>query len=219
MNVLLCGGTGMVGSLILENCLQSDTIKSVISLIRKPTNTSHHKLKEVIISDFKSYDQNSELFSHIDIAYFCLGVYTGAVPDAKFKEITVDYAVEFSKMLKTHSSDACLCLLSGMGADRTEKSRTSFAKYKGMAENQISALGLKFHTFRPGYIYPVTKRKEPNVMYRISRWLYPVFRLFGKNASITSTELAQAMFLIGLSDSQEEVFENKEIIEYLERIN
>jgi uncharacterized protein YbjT (DUF2867 family) len=219
MIALICGSTGMVGSLVLENCLQSDAITEVISLVRKPTNKSHPKLKEVIISDFMSYDNKSELFITIDVAYFCLGVYTGAVPDAKFKEITVDYAVEFAKLLHTNSPNAKLCLLSGMGADSTEKSRTSFAKYKGMAENQISALGLKFHTFRPGYIYPVTQRKEPNFMYRLSRGLYPLLKLFGKNASIKSTELAQAMFLIGLSKAQEEVWENKAIIEYLEQIN
>ena len=82
-----------------------------------------------------------------------------------------------------------------------------------MSENQISELKLNFHSFRPAYIYPVEPRKEPNVMYQISRRLYPVIKLFGKNASIKSTELAHSMFEIGMNGGTQEIYENKEIIE------
>ena len=82
-----------------------------------------------------------------------------------------------------------------------------------MAENQNSSLGLHFYTFRPAYIYPVTPRKEPNVMYRISRALYPLIRIMGSNGSITSTELAQAMFNVGLKGAPTEILENKTILE------
>ena len=104
-----------------------------------------------------------------------------------------------------------LGMLSGAGADRSEKSKTSFARYKGMAENQISAMDLKFYTFRPTYIYPVAARKEPNWMYNISRKLYPIVKLFGDSASIKSTELAEAMFNVGIYGADKEILENKEI--------
>ncbi len=84
-----------------------------------------------------------------------------------------------------------------------------------MAENQISKLGFNFFTFRPGYIYPVTPRKEPNWMYRLSRSLYPIIKLFGKNSSIKSTELAQEMFQVGLSGAKKEVLENVDILDCL----
>ena len=84
-----------------------------------------------------------------------------------------------------------------------------------MAENSISSLNLNFHTFRPGYIYPVTARKEPNFMYSISRALYPVIRLLGSNASIKSTELAEAMFKVGLQGAEKEILENKDILKTL----
>jgi len=75
-------------------------------------------------------------------------------------------------------------------------------------------MGFKaFHALRPGYIYPVTPRKEPNFTYRISRFLYPLIKLFGSNSSIQSTELAASMFKIGLSGSDKEIFENKYIME------
>jgi len=215
MKVLIVGGTGMVGSLILERSLQSDEIKEVVSLVRNPTTLSHSKLTETVIHDFVNYTGHDTLFQNIKAGFFCIGAYTGLVPKDTFKTITVDYAIAFAKAVQKNSPHANLCMLSGAGADRTEKSRTAFAKFKGMAENQIAALGMNFYSFRPGYIYPVTKRQEPNLMYRISRRLYPLIKLFGKNASITSVELANAMFNVGLYSADQEVLENRDILNYV----
>jgi len=210
--VVIAGASGMIGSLVLEHCISSSQIGQVISLVRKPRDSRHSKVREVIVPDFEDYSKDPEVFKDVDVAFFCIGVYTGQVPDALFKEITVDYAVAFAKAVKAGNSKATLCLLSGAGADRTEKSRTAFARYKGMAENQISQLALNFYTFRPGYIYPVTPRKEPNLMYKISRALYPLIRRMGPNSSITSTQLALAMFRVGLEGAATEILENRTIL-------
>jgi uncharacterized protein YbjT (DUF2867 family) len=211
--VLIAGASGMIGQLIVQNCVQSQDVSSIISLVRKPSSTAHPKLKEVAVSNFKTYDKSAEEFNGVDAAFFCIGVYTGQTSDAKFKEITVDYAVNFAKALKNRSHLAKLCLLSGAGADRTEKSRASFARYKGEAENKISALDIEFYAFRPGYIYPVTPRKEPNLMYRLMRLFYPIIRLGGN--SIKSTELASAMFNVGLAGAHTEILENRDIMKYI----
>ncbi len=208
----------MVGSLILEECLSSNEIEKVVSLVRRKSNKSHPKLHEVIIDDFTDYSAQQALFNNIDAAFFCIGVYTGQVPDQEFKTITVDYAVSFGEALKNNSPDANLCLLSGAGADRTEKSKTAFARYKGIAENKISKLDLNFYAFRPAYIYPVTPRKEPNILYSISRAFYPLIKLFGKNASIRSSELAAAMFKVGMIGAEKEILENRDILEILDTI-
>jgi uncharacterized protein YbjT (DUF2867 family) len=215
MKVLLTGSTGMIGDLILKHCLNSNGITEIKSLVRKPSGKKHSKLKEIEIENFEDYSKHVDLFKEIDVAFFCIGVYTGQVSDDLFKVITVNYAVQFANALKQVSPKATLCLLSGSGADRTEKSRTSFAKYKGMAENQISALNMKFHTFRPAYIYPVAPRKEPNIAYKISRVLYPIIKIFGKSLSIKSTELALAIFNVGFNGAENEILENRDIFKYL----
>lgn len=212
MKVLITGASGMIGRLVLNSCLHSEKIMEVISFVRKPTQQKHPKLKEILPADFEDYSPCEESFKNVDAAFFCLGVYTGQVPDAEFKKITVNYPVAFAKALERNSPGSRFCLLSGAGADRTEKSRTSFARYKGMAENQISKLYLEFYSFRPGYIYPVESRQEPNVAYRIFRVLYPVIKILGKKYSIKSTELASAMFLVGLSGTQKEILENADIL-------
>lgn len=214
MKVIITGSSGMVGKLVLNNCLNSDKITEVRSLVRKPTGQKHKKLTEVVIANFEDYSAQENLFKDISVAFFCLGVYTGQVPDDLFKKITVNYAVEFAKSLEKNSPQATLCLLSGAGADRTEKSRTSFALYKGMTENQIAKLNLKFYSFRPAYIYPVDPRKEPNVGYKIIKILYPLFKLLGKKYSIKSTELANAIFNVGLNGADKQILENQDILKY-----
>lgn len=214
--IIITGATGMVGSHLLAYCLEHKEVEKVISLVRKPSGKSAPKLEEIIITDFLNYAPGQVDFENTDIAFFCIGVYTGAVPRDTFREITVDYPVALAKALYQHSPQASFCLLSGSGADRSERSRMIFAKDKGAAENQLAAIGFKaFHTFRPAYIYPVIPRKEPNAMYSISRTLYPLIKLFGDSASIKSTELAQAMLHVGMQGSSLEVLENKDILEQL----
>lgn len=208
-NVLVVGATGMVGSLVVDYCLGSEDISKVTVLTRKPLDKKHPKLNEVIHEDFSAYDKAEVLFENIDIGFFCIGVYTGAVKDDALKAITVDCAQAFAKTLREKSENSTLCFLSGAGADRSEKSRMSFARYKGMAENIIASLNFRsWYSFRPGYIYPVSPRKEPSFMYSVMRFMYPVIRLFGKNASIKSTELAQAMVSVGLNGFEHHVLEN-----------
>ncbi len=214
--VIIAGASGMVGGLVLEQSLNSNVVEQVINLVRKPTGIEHEKLEEVVINDFLSYTEHQSFFEGVSAAFFCIGAYTGQVPDDLFKLITVDYAVAFAKALQENSPEAKLCLLSGAGADRTEKSRMSFAKYKGMAENQIADLGFEhFYSFRPSYIYPVTPRKEPNFGYKISRLLYPLIKLFGTSYSIKSTELAEAIFQVGINGTAKSFLENKDILEVI----
>ncbi len=211
--ILITGATGMIGGLILESALKDTLITEVISIVRKKSGVSHPKLKEVIISNFLDYSSIGELLKDIDAVYYCLGVYTGKAPRDEFRKITVDYPAALAKTIATHSIQATFCLLSGQGADRSEKSSLMFAKDKGVIENLLSGLGFKaFYAFRPSYIYPVTPRTEPNFAYKFFRTIYPLVRLLGKNFSIRSTELASAMYRVGLVGAEKEVLENRDII-------
>lgn len=210
--VIITGGTGMVGGIVLNKCLESPEIDEVVSVVRKSAGIQHEKLIEVIHQDFGDYAPIEEYFKNQDIAYFCLGAYTGAVSDDLFKKITVDFTVAFADMLEKHSPNVNFCFLSGEGADQTEKSRISFAKYKGIAENHLLSKKFKgLYLFRPAYIYPVEPRQEPNVMYRISRALYPLLKTIYSNGVITSEELAQAMFQTGLQGATQSLLKNVDI--------
>jgi uncharacterized protein YbjT (DUF2867 family) len=211
-NVLIVGASGMIGGIILKKCLDSDDVGKVTSIVRKTSGLGHPKYSEITHSDFSDFSFVLDSFKEIDAAYFCVGVYTGQVSDQNFKKITVDFAVAFANALKKGSPEATLCFLSGAGADRKETSSMSFARYKGMAENYL--VGKAFgglHIFRPGYIYPVKAREEPNFFYKMYRWLYPILSKIAPATSITSERLADSMFRAGLHGTFQEILENEDI--------
>lgn len=210
-NVLIAGSTGMVGSLVLKRCLEDPRIENVTTIDRRSSGIEHAKLTEIILENFENYTDVKEVFENIDAAYFCIGVYTGAVPKDVFRKITVDYARVFGESLKEGSPEATLCFLSGMGADRSEQSSVMFARDKGAAENILDNLQLgSFYAFRPSYIYPVTPRKEPNLMYRIMRLLYPLTSKF--TSSITSEQLASVMHEVGMTGAAKNILENEDML-------
>src|SRR6185369_4084082 len=111
--------------------------------------------------------------------------------DAKLRSITVDYTIEFGRILAGSSPDAAFSFLSGGGADPTGRSRIAFARYKGEAERALLASGFpRVYIFRPAYIYPVKRRKEPNLGYRLLRAAYPVLRTLFPNQVIRADDLA-----------------------------
>ncbi len=133
-SAIIVGASGMVGGLILDRCLSSEQIATVTIIVRKSIDKNHPKLKQIVLSDLSDYSSVEAEFERQDMGFFCIGAYTGQVADDILKKVTIDLPVAFAQTLKERSSHARLCFLSGAGADRTEKSKTSFARYKGMAE-------------------------------------------------------------------------------------
>jgi uncharacterized protein YbjT (DUF2867 family) len=216
IRVIMTGASGMIGSLALQRCLEHDDVDQVTSLVRSPSGISHPKLREVVHHDFNDYSEVADLLKEQDICLFCLGVYTGQVDRETFRNITVDYTVTFANALHHSSPQAVFCFLSGQGADRSEKSRIMFAKDKGVAENGLLQTGLsRLHIFRPGYIYPVTLRTEPNLSYRIMRLLYKSVSKFYPNIGLRSDELADAMVYVAFLGSSKITFENQDIRDLL----
>ncbi|MDF1549301.1 MAG: NAD-dependent epimerase/dehydratase family protein, partial [Bacteroidales bacterium] len=75
--VIITGASGMTGGLVLQECLYNSEIGKIISISRKSTGLKHAKLHEIIHHDFNNYSSIAEYFENADIAYFCIGVYTG----------------------------------------------------------------------------------------------------------------------------------------------
>jgi uncharacterized protein YbjT (DUF2867 family) len=128
---VIVGATGMVGGYALRYALEDPAVASVTAIGRRNLRISHPKLKEVLHGDFADCSALAETLSGQNAAVFCLGTYTGAVSDAELRAITVDYTIEFARVLRLSSPDAAFSFLSGNGADPTGRSRLVFARYKG----------------------------------------------------------------------------------------
>ena len=213
--LVIVGATGMVGGYALRYALDQPAVGRVTSIGRRELGISHPKLHEVVHQDFADCSALAPALSDQDAAVFCMGTYTGAVPDAQLRAITVDYTIEFARVLRSSSPDAAFSFLSGSGADPTGRSRMAFARYKGEAENALHPSGLpRLYVFRPAYIYPVEPRKEPNFSYRFLRAIYPVFLALFPNQVIRADDLARAMVDVvvgGMGVAASMVFENRDI--------
>jgi uncharacterized protein YbjT (DUF2867 family) len=213
--LVIAGATGMVGGYALRYALDHPSVRRVTVIARRKLGFSHPKLNEVMHQDFADCSSLAEALSAQDAAIFCLGAYTGAVTAAELRTITVDYTVEFARVLRRSSPEAAFSFLSGKGADPTGRSRMPFARYKGEAEKALLAAGFpRVSIFRPAYIYPVEPRKEPNFSYRLLRAIYPTFRLLFPNQVIRNDDLARAMVNVALAKTAEResrIFENHDI--------
>jgi uncharacterized protein YbjT (DUF2867 family) len=205
----------MVGGCALRCALEDPTIDRVTAIVRRHLPVRHPKLTDVVHGDFGDCSALAGVLSEQDAAVFCLGTYTGIVADAELRTITVDYAVEFARVLRAASPEAAFSFLSGNGADQTGRSRMAYARYKGEAEKALLAKGFpRIYLFRPAYIYPVEPRKEPNQSYRLMRTLYPVFRLLFPNQVIRADDLARVMIeaaVRGLTEPRGQAIENRDI--------
>jgi uncharacterized protein YbjT (DUF2867 family) len=218
----IVGATGMVGGYALRYALENSAVGSVKSIGRRKLGISHPKLQEVLHPDFADCSALAERLAGQDAAIFCLGAYTGAVSDADLRRITVDYTIEFARVLHGSSPGAAFSFLSGSGADPTGGSRMPFARYKGEAENALLASGFPHvYLFRPAYIYPVEPRTEPNFSYRLLRTIYPAFRLLFPNQVIRADDLARAMVdvVVRGTEGGGPVFENRDIRTMVKRIH
>jgi len=213
--VVIVGASGMVGGYALRYLLEDAAVGGVTSIGRRNLGVSHPKLTEILHPDFADCSALAGELSGQEAALFCLGVYTGAVPDAELRRITVDYTVEFARVLRASSPKATFAFLSGSGADPTGRSRLPFARYKGEAENALAADGIPHvYMFRPAYIYPVQPRREPNFSYRVLRAIYPAFRVLFPNQVIRADDLARTMVdaaVRGTGEGRTLVLENRDI--------
>lgn len=213
--LVIVGASGMVGGLALRYALENPAVGAVTAIGRRSLGVSHPKLKEILHQDFGNCSALAKALLTQDAAIYCMGAYTGSVPDAELRRVTLDYTIEFARVLRASSPDAAFSFLSGAGADPTGRSRAAFARYKGEAEKALLAVGFpRVYIFRPAYIYPVEPRKEPNFGYRFFRSIYPVFRVLFPNQVIRSDDLARAMVDIVINDTAEPrnlVLENRDI--------
>jgi hypothetical protein len=108
--ILIVGATGMIGGYALCYALNHPAVASATVIGRGRLGISHPKLKEVLHRDVADCSALAEPLSGQDAVVFRPGTYTGSVPDAELRKITVDYTIEFARVLRGSSPDAVFSL-------------------------------------------------------------------------------------------------------------
>ena len=165
---LLLGATGMVGSHLLQQLLESPHYSQVIALVRRPLATQHPKLRQEIL-DFD--DPDAAKIKGDDV--FCALGTTLAKAGSKEAQYRIDciYPYEIGKIARQNGARQYL-LVSSLGADA--QSSNFYLKTKGDLEERIRSLDFEhFVSARPSIL--LGDRKEVRVGERVGIVLARVF--------------------------------------------
>ena len=181
----------------------------VLAIGRRPTNVQHGKLKEILHDDFSDYAAISDDLVGFDACFFCLGVSSLRMSEARYRQITYDFTLAAARALAVINPELVFCYVSAEGADSSETGRIMWARVRGKTENDLRKLPLAgAYVFRIGYVHGV-KGVTPQlpwlrVVYWFARPLYPLVRILFPRHVTTTENIGRAMIRLvqqGCSDS------------------
>ena len=222
MKVLIFGATGMVGSAVLLECVESAAVESVVVVTRAPTGRAHPKLREILHQDFWNYEPLRPAFAGVDACYFCLGVSSIGMDEARYTRMTYDLTLAAARALLVASHDAVFCYVSGVGTDGSERGAIMWSRVKGRTENALLALGFRdAYMFRPGYIQPVKGARSKtgwiNAAYTVLAPVTAVLAAAFPRYIVTSAMMGQAMIQVSVEGYDTPVLEPRDIIQAARR--
>ena len=215
IKAILFGSTGMIGQGVLRECLENESVETVLVINRQATGISHLKLKEIIQTDLFDLSALSNELTSYNSCFFCIGISSAGLKENEYHRITYDLTMSVAKTLLNLNKEMTFCYISGAGTDSSEKGRVMWARVKGKTENALLSLPFKnAYMFRPGFIQPMKGIKSKtglyNTMYAIFSPLYFALKHF--DSVVTNTEtFGKAMILTALIGYEKNILENTDI--------
>ena len=168
--VTLFGGTGLIGSLLLNILIEDNDYHKINVVTRKPISLSHKKIKIHIIdfSDSKSYSQT---LRNSQIVFASIGTTQSKVKGNKesYRKIDFDIIYNIAKACKENDIEN-FSFVSSSGANI--KSNNFYLNLKGEIENSILNLNLSSTSvFRPSLL--LGKRKEKRYGEKVAQLIMP----------------------------------------------
>lgn len=210
LHVIITGATGMVGEGVLHECLQHPLVETVLVINRKPCDTTHVKLKEIIHTDFFDLSPIADQLGGYNACFFCLGVSSVGMKEDRYYQLTYTLTLHMADILSRRNSDMSFCYISGSGTDSSEKGRSMWARVKGKTENDLMKLPFgQVFAFRPGFMKPTPGLKNVHPFYR---WLSPIGRALSPGGFCTLREVGLAMIRAAAYGYEKKIVEGKDII-------
>ena len=216
VKAIITGSTGMVGKGVLLECLENKEVESVLVINREPVGISHKKLKEIIRTDFYDLSGIRDELAGYNACFFCLGVSSFRMSEAKYTKITHDLTINFAETLLELNPEMTFCYVSGTGTDSSEKGRSMWARVKGKTENELLKMPFKSaYMFRPGYIHPMkgikSKTRLYNALYVVFKPLYPILNFLFPKYVTTTVNTGKAMISAAITGYEKKHLENEDI--------
>lgn len=188
---IVIGGTGMVGTQLIKQLIESADYSEIVSLVRRPSGVSHPKLNEQII-DFDQPEKWKTLISG-DVLFSTLGT---TIAQAKTKE--AQYKVDFTYQyivaeIAAQNAVQNYVLISSAGSNATSKA--FYMNMKGKLEDAVKLLPFQvISIIRPGQLAGERTEKRfgekvgLSVMYLLNK-----IGLFKRYLPIQGWQVAKAM--------------------------
>lgn len=212
-SAVVAGGTGLVGSALLEVlCTRSEYAK-VVSLGRRRSAVRDPKL----IHEQVDFECLPELPLHADV--FCaLGTTLKRAGSKRaFEQVDVDFVVRLAEAAQ-HAKASHFVLVSAIGAD--PNSALFYNRSKGRVETLVRAVGLdSVCVFRPSLLLGERQERRPGEAFGkvVFGLAAPLMRgRLAKYRPVSASSVARAMVFVALSDKFVQgyhVFESHEITE------
>ncbi|HWM65989.1 MAG TPA: NAD(P)H-binding protein [Steroidobacteraceae bacterium] len=216
MRVLLFGATGMVGRGVLRECLQAADVEQVLAVGRTSTSQQHPKLREMIRPSLMDVGEVEAELRDFDACFFCLGVSSAGLTEARYTEVTYDWTLTVANILARLNPQMTFVYVSGAGTDSTESGRSMWARVKGKTENALMRLPFKgVYLFRPGVIQPLhgiqSKTGSYRWFYTLTAPLLPILRALFPAQILTTQTIGRAMLAVARHGAQRPVLESRDI--------
>ena len=221
MKAIITGATGMVGKGVLLECLDHNDVEQVLVINRNSLNITHPKLKEILHSDFSSFEEIKDEIAGYDACFYCMGVSSQGMKEEKYKHITYNFTMALAKVLYELNPEMTFNYVSGQGTDSSEKGRSMWARVKGKTENDVLKMGFKdAYLFRPGGIIPLrgikSRTKSYQFIYDYFMWLVKLIKFLAPKSVVNTTQIGHAMINSVLKGTDKKVLSPKDILELAE---
>lgn len=215
LKIILTGATGFVGEGVLLETLKHPDIQEVLMVNRKHFDLEHPKLKELIVPDFMELDAFTNYLSGYDACFFCAGISSAGMKEAKYTHITYDTTLQFAKALLAINPDLVFNFVSGSHTDSSETGRVMWARIKGKTENALMKLPFKKEfNYRPGAMLPSEEQRNAKPLYT---FIVKAIAYLSPKRALDFKEIANAMINAILYDYSKQVLEISDIKELANR--
>ncbi len=206
---IILGASGLVGSFLLEELLNSKEISEVHSFARSSLDLQNPKLSEHL-GDLLS-EEFWKISLEADLMYVCIGTTQAKTPDSELY-FKIDHGIPVSAAKwATRNGLQKLMVVSSLGADA--EARNSYLAIKGKMERDVQKAFPNSIAFRPSMI--LGPRKEKRFFEAIGRALFKLLNplIPKKYRGVEAKSIAQAMFRISLAEKSPEVIYSADIPE------
>ena len=216
MNVLIVGGTGMVGQGVLRECLRDDGVKRVVTLGRTAVEQRHPKLRQIVHANLLDLTPVESELTGLDACFYSLGISAAGLSEQEYTRVNHDYTLAVAEALARLEPGMTFVYVSGAGTDSSEQGRVMWARVKGRTENALLCLPFQAaYMLRPGLIIPMHGIKSKTTLYRVMYTLMTpalplLLRLFPKHVTTTG-RLGRAMLRLARTGYSTRVLETADI--------